>query len=1285
MSHTLDTHPHVVTEALADALDAIDRADSSAGRVRAAADALHAMGFERVVITLRDASLNVTLSVSAGSSDPSGITTYSLQPLPGAVWRRRLPQLERFRVGELYLLDGGDAWVAREFFGTEAASRSDGFSWLSTDLMLGVLNGADGELLGIVKLATPRDGRRPTDGKRRDIASLVRHLSARLAYDALRSLAQRRAERLQRLQEAGAAMARSLDEHEIMRELARQAMRATGAEGVTIGVPDLDQDLLITALRTVRGAERARGVVRLGDGIIAEVARTGRPVRVGDREADRAREKAGLAPPLSTYDVVGDSGPAASLLAVPLLSGIQLVGVLAVHASSTEVFSAEDEEVLATMASQAATALANARRYSESERERRQTEALADVARAVGESLRLGEVLRLILRHSVSLLGVEGACIALRNEDYMHIVAAVGAADVLAGVHLPIASSLLGRAVTENELVVSNDFRTDPRSSKTVQRLAQVQRTAIAPLMTARGTIGAISVINREQPFTQDDARVLQRLADHVAVAIVNARLFEEVERATREWKVAFDAIASGMVVLDDAQLVKRCNARAAELCGVGIVDLLGKPFGSTLLGSTTPGVTTLAGLVQRSLADGVSVREVVRDEHGGRLYEFLVAPHPDGGCVVTFDDVTSVHRLAERHRRVLETVTDAIVITGLDGRISFANAAANAMFGTTQLVGMSAASLTSPESQSDVMQRERAARDGSHQRYECHIICADGKRRLVSVSSAPLFEVGQVTGTVACLRDVTDLRADAEALARSEANYERLVESASDAIFTVDVHGRFTSVNRGFLIAAGRPRHELIDMPYSLVADPRDIALVEQLLARTLAGERQRLSLRYIGAQGAPRVGTITTAPIFEGETVVGALGIMRDITDEELLRETHAQQSRLASAGELLQGVANELNNPLTSLLALTDLGAESKTLAPADREVLAQIASEANRVSRIFLQLLDATSDSRSAMSSMEVDRTVKRAIELHGYRRRTSGVTVATTLAGGLPVVQGEAQRLQQALINLLTNADEAVAASRKARNIHIATRAEGERVLIEVSDTGHGIAPSDLARVFEPMYTTRAARGQKGYGLSITRQLVQELQGTLTVRSVLGQGTTFTISLPAIPCDVVAAAQPIAKEPSPESTVIPAPSEPVASMQDDTTSRGSLLVVEDEVTLRTALGRYLRRQGYTVEAVSSGQEALSVLEQRSFDLVLLDLRLQDMSGSDVYRTMEERMPQMATRVVFMTGDLSRPAAAEFVLETQRPVIAKPFQLAELASLVANIVNRDASAAQESPSA
>jgi len=646
MPNTLTTPSTPVRQVFADAMDALDRADSSSARVRSAAESLHAMGFDGVNITLRDASFNVTLSVVVGSANDT-MTRNAMEPLPAAVWRRRMTHLERFRAEDLFFLDGSDAWVSREFFAVEPTPPAPDCRWLPTDLLIGLLRGAHQELLGVVTLAAPHDGQRPGAEFARDVASVVRQLASRLAYDALQALAQRRAERLQRLQEAGAAMARSLDEHEIIRELARQAMRATRAEGVLVGLPDLDKDLLTTSFRMMRGAERPRDPVRLGEGIIGEVARSGRPVRVGDREADRAREKAGHPPPLSTADIVGDSGTAVSLLAVPLLTGLHLIGVLAVHAAAAEVFSAEDEEVLATMCSQAATAIANARRYAESERERRQTEALADVARAVGESLRLGEVLRLILRHAVSLLGVEGACIALRTDDYMHVVAAAGAADVLAGIHVPVASSLLGRAVTANELVVSNNFQTDPNASRTITRLAQIERTMIAPLMTARGTVGALCVINRDSPFTDYDERVLQRLADHVAVAIVNARLFEEVERATREWKLAFDAIASGMVVLDEALRVKRCNARAADLCGMTIPELLGCAFSPLLVGADASQSAGLSALIQKAMADHMPLRHVISNEHADSHYEFRIAPHPDGGCVVTFDDITAVHRIA--------------------------------------------------------------------------------------------------------------------------------------------------------------------------------------------------------------------------------------------------------------------------------------------------------------------------------------------------------------------------------------------------------------------------------------------------------------------------------------------------------------------------------------------------------------------------------------------------------------------------------------------------------------
>ena len=1269
MSPTLPPPSSLSALSLTESLDAIDRAESTVARVHVTAELLHGMGFDRVSISLRDASLNPITVVQAGLPETTSLTGLAPKPLPGAVWRRRLSHLERFRVGDLHLLDGSDAWVSREFFGAEAYPAGDGHTWLPTDLIVALLRGSDGDLLGIVKLAGPRDGRRPSEVLRRDISAITRHLAARVAYDALRELAEQRHKRLLRLQEAGASLTRSLDEHEIMRELTRQVQLAVRAEGVAVLIPDLDADILTTGLRIVRGAERARGPVRLGEGIVAEVARTGRPVRVGDREADRARERAGLAPPLSMYDIVGESGAATSVLAVPMRVGIRLLGVLAVHSTSADVYTAEDEEVLATMASQAATAIANARRYAESERERRTTEALADVARAVGESLRLGEVLRLILRHTVSLLGVEGACVALRNGEYLHIVAAIGSADVLSGVHLPVTGSVIGRSVVSNELIVLNDGSTETALHRMVQHLAPIQRLVIAPLITGRGTIGSIAVMNRERAFDQEDGKVLQRLADQVAVAIVNARLFEEVEKATREWKVAFDSTASGIVVLEEALTVSRCNSRAAELCGMTISGLLGRRFRDALVGSSdTLDTNAVDRFISRALEEGVPTREIVRDDATGRIFSLLAAPHPDGGCVITFDDVTDSHRLAERHRKVLDTVSDAIVITDLDGRVTFANPASHVLFHRPNLEGEAVTNLTTTEWIERVQAFERLAREGEGQQYECEVLRADGERRWVRVSSAPLFELGQVTGTVACLHDITERRAESRARERSESLNMRLVEAATDAICTVDITGLFTSVNAGFLIEAGVPRERVLGQHFSVMVHPADQQTAMKMVADTLAGQRRRLQMRFVGVNGA-RLCMITTAPIHEHGDVVGALGIIRDVTNDEIARESNAQQARMAAVGQSLSRVANELNNPLANLLAVAELQATSTTMLTHDRRAIEEICEQARRASRIVSQLLDSTGEAPQTGGErqlVDMNALARRVIELHGYGLREHGIDVEFTAAHHLPSISGDAIQLQQAVSNLLVNAEEALIGYDGERRIRVRTGRSAKGVEVQISDTGPGIASLHLTRIFEPMFTTRTEHGHRGLGLTIAHAIVRDHGGVFDVHSDAGEGAAFTLSFPV--------SATVLPEVLPEvlSTAIAATTEHVEPSVAAAVPTRSLLLIEDEATLRSAIGRFLRNTGYVVDVAEGGSDALELLAERSYDLILLDLRMKGLTGEQVYELIESRDPDQARRVVFMTGDLHSATASRFIRMTGRPVLAKPFTLLELETRVSQLL-------------
>ncbi len=1272
---TLSTSPTVrAAPSLSDLLDAIDRGATTGARIQIAADLLHSLGFDRVVVSLRDASMHATVVAQAGTPELDSLTGLAPKPLPGAVWRRRLPQLERFRIDDLCLLDGSDPWVAREFFATEPVPAVTDDRWLPTDLLVGVMRGPRQEVLGFIKLAGPRDGRRPNALLRRDLSAIVRHLAARIAFDALEALARQRLERLQLLQEAGASFARTLDEPEIVRELARQAQRAVQGDGVAILVPDLHNDILTTTLRFVRGVERTRGPVRLGEGLVAEVARTGRPVRVGDREADRAREKAGLAPPLSMYDIVGESGAASSVLAVPVRVGTRLLAVLAVHASASDVYTAEDEEVLATMASQAATAIANARRYAESERERRTTEALADVARAVGESLRLGEVLRLILRHAVSLLGVEGACIALRTGDYLHIVAAIGSADVLRGVHLPVSGSLIGRSVLTNDLVLVNEFDNETALNRAVQHLARIQRTIIAPFVTGRGTIGGIAVINRDRRFDQDDGKVLQRLADQVSVAIVNARLFEEIERATREWKVAFDSTASGLVVLEESLTVSRCNARAADLCGVPIPALLGQRFRHALVGTgNNADGRAVDAFIARALQRGVPVRETVRHLASGRLFSLLAASHPDGGCVITFDDVTESSRLAEQHAKVLDTVSDAIVITGLDGGITFANPAAHGLFAREKLVGVPSDVLVPDEWLPQVKVHENAARRGERTRYECEVLRPDGSRRAAQVSTTPLYELGEIIGTVACLRDITEQRADASARERSEQLYRRLVDTATDAIFTVDAGGRFTSVNPGFLREAGLTLEQVLGQDFLSIVDPIDRDLADRDMRATLRGERRRLQVRCLGVSGS-RLTMVATAPFEEGGQIVGALGIVRDITNDEIRREAQLQQARLAAVGQSLGRVANELNNPLASLLAVAELEVASSALRGDDRRAMEQILAEARRASQIVGQLLETTAETPSlggGRAPVDLNAVLRRMLEHHAHTLRSAGITVRSELAADLPLVEGDPLQLQQVLSNLVANAEQVLGEHQGTRVVTVASAVHDDMVELTVQDSGPGIPAQYLARVTAPMFTTRAARGHRGLGLTIANTIVLDHGGELGIDSPSEGGAVCRIRFPIMSARALATHAEAVARAEAEQAARTTPPRGVRQVVEPRPRR--ILLIEDEITLRTAITGFLRSNAYVVEAAESGAVALATLSTQSFDLVLLDLRMQGMSGEDVYDAMLTSLPEQAERVVFMTGDMHSESAAQFIRMTGRPVLAKPFTLAELAARVAQLLD------------
>jgi CheY-like chemotaxis protein len=335
------------------------------------------------------------------------------------------------------------------------------------------------------------------------------------------------------------------------------------------------------------------------------------------------------------------------------------------------------------------------------------------------------------------------------------------------------------------------------------------------------------------------------------------------------------------------------------------------------------------------------------------------------------------------------------------------------------------------------------------------------------------------------------------------------------------------------------------------------------------------------------------------------------------------------------------------------VAELQATSLDMPPANRQAIDEICEQARRASDIIAQLLGSTGEapqSTGVRVPIDVNALVRRVLDLHGYGLREHGIAMDLALTDDLPPISGDALQLQQAVSNLLTNAEEALASYPGERWIRIATRPAADGIDIEVGDSGPGITPHHLTRILDPMFTTRTGAGNRGLGLTISHAIVRDHGGTLAIRSHPGEGATFTLSLP----------------------LLSAPAVPGGATGDLATANRitrSLLLIEDEVTLRTAISRFLRNSGYAVDVSASGADALDRLGERTYDLILLDLRMKGLTGEQVYEAIEAHSPDQARKVVFMTGDLHSASASRFIRRTGRPVLAKPFTLLELDARVA----------------
>jgi two-component system NtrC family sensor kinase len=378
----------------------------------------------------------------------------------------------------------------------------------------------------------------------------------------------------------------------------------------------------------------------------------------------------------------------------------------------------------------------------------------------------------------------------------------------------------------------------------------------------------------------------------------------------------------------------------------------------------------------------------------------------------------------------------------------------------------------------------------------------------------------------------------------------------------------------------------------------------------------------------------------------------------------------------GSLLAGVSHELNNPLAIVMGRASLLEEKCEGHPALLQDAVRIREAAERCGRIVRTFLNMARSRPPRRERVMLNDVVRAAADMLGYAYRSHGIELRLELDPALPALSADADQICQVLLNLLVNAQHALASSDGARWVRVRSGAElraperraGPRNLwLEVADNGPGIAESARARIFEAFFTTKAEGIGTGMGLAVSRSLAREHGGELELQPAAaeGGGAVFRLTLP-----IGARID--------DGTLADAAAEAdggAADESDDPTPE-RVLVVDDEAELSRVMREMLEQGGYEVATAESGEVALELLGAARFDAVVSDLRMPDMDGTALWRAIGERHPTLATRLLFVTGDTLSPDAAAFLSTSGCAVLDKPFAKADLLARVAALMRRPA---------
>jgi two-component system NtrC family sensor kinase len=812
------------------------------------------------------------------------------------------------------------------------------------------------------------------------------------------------------------------------------------------------------------------------------------------------------------------------LLAVPLLgSDRQVLGMFGVLDRRDQVgISQEDVRRAKALATQVAVALQATRNLHSSEQHRRRATSLMALVLDLNAQVRLPEFAKSFVGRAAEMMGARTAALAMRRESDLEIITLQEGTGGFPRDRSLLASLTkgFGQALERNAQPILSGAAGELLSPELASIFGWRDCTLVRLLGGTGELLGVLCLADRGKPLAREDQQLLQAISGHASVALENARFFTRMDRANRHWMEIFDAISDFIVVHDEPGNVLRVNRSLADFIGISPQELIGVNMCALLaIGDETP----LHSCPFCRSASGVDADEYL---HPVLQRSYLVSTSRVHGAsneglqtIHVLKDITDRREAERRYRELFDNIQEGIYFSTEDGRFIEVNDAMVRMLGYNNReellkVDIPADIYFSPE---DRLRTSRIIEEhGMVRNCEATLRRKDGSPVHVLINA---FAVRDAAGRTMQYRglmlDISGVKSFQAELHRERDFSGKILNNTQSLILVADTAGLISYANRRWF-DMGYEQRQILGQPLdNLVAAPRR-HILSDAYAQTLAGHQvDNLELQILRGDGRVGQFSVNLSPMRdEQDNVTSIVVVMSDITDSASLQAKLVHAEKLAAVGQLVSGVAHEVNNPLTAILGFADLLMDNAEVPESARKDLRVILQEAQRTKQIVQNLLSFARQMPPQRKPVQLNAILRRTVQLRAYDFHSHGVEVIEQLDQELPHVVGDSHQLQQVFLNILNNAYDAVREIARPARIGIMTARLGAWVEVSFRDNGDGITSAD--RIFDPFFTTKEVGKGTGLGLSICYGIVREHGGEILCHNNSdGEGATFIVRLPAL--------------------------------------------------------------------------------------------------------------------------------------------------------------------------